>query len=137
MNRRGVRGVNGRDGRGTPPDGPGVTSRNALVGPRGPVGSPSHLEWRRRIMHFAWNTGRGSSRTAGARVGGEAKEIARDGPGVTGRNALVGPRGPVGSPSHLEWRRRAGPTFPLATSTRALPSLIALHRTLYPSPSPR
>ena len=64
MNRRGVRGVNGRDGRGTPPDGPGVTSRNALVGPRGPVGSPSHLEWRRRIMHFAWNTGRGSSRSS-------------------------------------------------------------------------
>ena len=26
---------------------------------------------------------------------------------------------------------------PLATSTRALTSLIALHRTLYPSPSPR
>ena len=44
--------------------GSGGTSRNALVGPRGPVGSPSHLEWRRRIMHFAWNTGRGSSRSS-------------------------------------------------------------------------
>ena len=66
--RRAPRARDGERGQWTPAGpGRGDTLCNAVAGPHGPAGCPCPLEWRRRIMHFAWNTARGSSRTAGTR----------------------------------------------------------------------